>query len=210
VEGDQVFQKTWKELGRDPSTIVADLSYKTGDTDFSAQMAVLSQKKPDIVWWPGQVGPYILAAQQAHALGFHPVFIGNESWDVPELTKLGGKDVEGDYFITHYNIAMTGVADNAVAKKFADTYQSEYGNVPGPNEVTGADSYNMLLTAIEKVGSTDGAKMAQAIEDYVNYPGVSGAITMGPSHNPKKPLALCQVKNGARVYIFTVPPRTSD
>jgi len=195
-------KERWIALGKDASTLT-EITYRGGDTDFSAQVSVLAQKKPDVIFWPGQVGAFIMAAQQAHAVGFYPQWIGNEAFDVPELTELGKQDVEGVYFVTHYHPQMT---DSAVATAFNASCQKEFGRLPGAFEATGADCYYMLLEAMTRAGSTDGVAMTRELEGLKDFPGVSGPITMGPTHNPAKALVMLQVKSGKVEYLMTIPP----
>ncbi len=202
INGAAMIKQRWAELGK-PASDLTELTYRAGDTDFSALMSVLARKKPDVIFWPGQVGSFINAAQQAHAMGYYPKWVGNEAFDVPELVSLGKQDVEGVYFVTHYHPKMT---DNKVAKDFNAACLKEYGALPGAFEATAADSYFMLLEAITRAGSTNGEAMTRQLEGLKNFAGVTGPITMDPSHNPAKALVMLQVKSGSVEYLMTIPP----
>jgi branched-chain amino acid transport system substrate-binding protein len=64
----------------------------------------------------------------------------------------------------------------------------------------------MIVTAIEKAGSTDGTKIRDALSSLKDFQGVSGTITMGPDGNPVKSVVINKVENGKFVYVTTVNP----
>jgi len=70
----------------------------------------------------------------------------------------------------------------------------------------GGESYFLLAAAINKAGDLDGAKIAQALAETKNFPGVTGSITMGPDHNPIKGVTVIKVENGKFVYQTTINP----
>lgn len=202
INGAAMIKVRWAQLGMDAKALT-ELTYRGGDTDFSALMSALARTKPDVVFWPGQVGGFVNATQQAHAVGYYPKWVGNEAFDVPELVGLGKQDVEGVYFVTHYHPKMT---ENAVSKQFNAAMLKEYGRLPGAFEATAADSYFMLLEAITRAGSTNGEAMTRELEGLKDFKGVTGPITMGPTHNPAKALVMLQVKDGKIDYLMTIPP----
>ena len=121
----------------------------------------------------------------------------------PELVEIGGENVEGFVMTSHYHPQMV---DSPEATAFVAGYQAEYARLPAGFEAVAFDSYNMMLRAIEDAGKPDPELMRDALEAMVDFPGVSGPITPGPSHNPKKSLALLKVENGELVYVYTAEP----
>src|SRR5207247_8926190 len=63
-----------------------------------------------------------------------------------------------------------------------------------------------LAQAINTAGSTEGAKMRDALADVKNYPGVTGNITIDEKRNATKSAVVLQVKANHANYVATVPP----
>ena len=70
----------------------------------------------------------------------------------------------------------------------------------------GADSYFVLMDAIRRAGSTDGAKLRQALASTKGFEGVSGTITIGADGNAIKSATILVVKNGKFEYVTTINP----
>jgi branched-chain amino acid transport system substrate-binding protein len=62
-----------------------------------------------------------------------------------------------------------------------------------------------MLTAIQKAGADDTAKVKDALAG-ITFDGVSGKITFDAQHNPIKSAAIVQVKDGAKTFAGTVNP----
>ncbi len=63
------------------------------------------------------------------------------------------------------------------------------------------DSYIILLDAIERLKSLDREKIAKAIRNTKNFPGVSGYITVGNDGNTIKSVLMLRIRNEQIVYI---------
>jgi branched-chain amino acid transport system substrate-binding protein len=57
---------------------------------------------------------------------------------------------------------------------------------------------------MDRAGSVDGAKVAQALAATKDFAGVTGVITMGPNHNPIKGVTIIKVEQGQFVYQTTI------
>jgi branched-chain amino acid transport system substrate-binding protein len=64
----------------------------------------------------------------------------------------------------------------------------------------------MLADAIKKTGSTEGAKIRDALAAEKDFAGVTGNITMDANRNASKPAVILEIKNGAFQYVETVAP----
>jgi branched-chain amino acid transport system substrate-binding protein len=70
----------------------------------------------------------------------------------------------------------------------------------------GADAYFILVGAIKRAKSTEGAKVRTALTGTKNFKGVTGPITINEDGNTVKPLVINRVKNGRFTYVTTVNP----
>jgi branched-chain amino acid transport system substrate-binding protein len=64
----------------------------------------------------------------------------------------------------------------------------------------------ILAAAMKTAGTTDGAKVRDALAAEKNFPGVTGNITMDANRNASKPAVILEIKNGQFQYVQTVQP----
>jgi ABC-type branched-subunit amino acid transport system substrate-binding protein len=81
-----------KELGYD---YAAEVDYKRADIDFSSQAAKLKESGAEAVILQAVYREPPRLAEQCHAIGYHPVFIGVSAIVLDKTIELGGKHVEG-------------------------------------------------------------------------------------------------------------------
>ncbi len=194
------FQEEFKKRGGE---IVAVSFMQTGDQDFTAQISALKAKNPDLIYAPNYYAENALLAKQLKDLGVKVPILTGDGAQVPELLSIGGKAVEGMYFTAHFH---RQAAATPLAKKFMQAYEAAYKKELDAFSALGADSYFLLLDALEKAGGTGGAKVAQALASTKDFPGVTGVTTMGPDHNPIKGVVVIKVEQGKFAYQTTINP----
>ena len=74
---------------------VAEVDYKRADIDFSSQAAKLKESGAEAVILQAVYREPPRLAEQCHAIGYHPLFIGPSPIVVDKTIELGGKHVEG-------------------------------------------------------------------------------------------------------------------
>jgi branched-chain amino acid transport system substrate-binding protein len=62
------------------------------------------------------------------------------------------------------------------------------------------------MDAISRAGSTDGAKIRDAIAATKDFPGVTGNITINKERNAVKSAVVLKVENGKYLLAETVKP----
>jgi branched-chain amino acid transport system substrate-binding protein len=194
------FMREFKRLGGE---IVSMTHIQTGDQDFSAQIAAIKAQKPDLIYAPNYYAEDALLARQLKSLGMEVPILTGDGAQVAELITLGGPAVDGTYFTAHFHRDQ---AATPLAKEFRKAYEESHKKELGAFTALGADSYFLLLNAMTKANSTDGAKVAQVLSETQNFPGVSGTITMGPDHNPVKGVVIIKVDKGKFIYQTTINP----
>ena len=194
------FEKEFVKLG---GKIVSKTYIQTGDQDFSAQLSAVQAAKPDIIYAPNYYTEDALLAKQARDLGIKlPILTGDGAQD-ETLIKVGGASVENMYFTGHFH---KQAATTERAKEYIKRYEEKYKKEAGAFDALGADAYFLMVDAIKRAGSTDGAKIREALADTKNFQGVSGTITMGEGGNPIKSMVINKVEGGKFVYVTTVNP----
>lgn len=195
----QFFKQKYTALG---GKIVAEESYSEGDTDFRAQLTKIKAAKPEFVYLPGyyaDIGPILL---QARELGITVPFGGGDGWDSPVLLQTAGKAAEGCFFSNHYSPD----SKDLVVQTFVKNYQKKYGATPDALAALAYDAAKLLADAIKRAGSTDSAKIRDALAATKGFRGVTGVITFDANRNPVKSAVIIEIKGGKQVYRATVNP----
>lgn len=193
------FAKKFKELG---GTIVADQAYSSGDTDFKTQLTNIKGKGPEALMVPGYYTEVGLIARQAREAGITVPLLGGDGWDSPKLAEIGGKSVEGSYFSNHYSQED----QSAVVQTFVTEYKKAYNAVPDGLAAMGYDAALVLADAMNRAPDLNSASVRTAIAQTVNFPGVTGTITINSDRNAVKPAVVLMVENGQYKYRTTITP----
>ena len=186
----------------DGGKIVAEQNYSHGDKDFSAQLTAIKAQNPDSIFVPGYYTEVGLIALQARQLGITVPLFGGDGWESSSLVPIGGKALEGCYFSSHYSPQDTSPA----VQNFVKEFQAKFGETPDTMAALGYDSAIVLADAIKRAGSTDAAKIRDALAATKNFPGVTGKITMDANRNASKPAVILTITNGEFQYVQTVAP----
>jgi len=196
----EVFKADYEKLG---GKVVAFETYTTNDKDFSAQFTKIKATAPDVVFLPNYYSEIPLQVQQAKRLGVTAPFLGSDSWGSAELLKLGGGDLEGYYFSTHY------AADNAspAAVKFIAAYTKAFGTPPDDVAALTYDAFGLLFTALKNAGKSDRESVRAALAKLPGYAGVTGDMKFQEgSGDPIKSAVILQIKGGKFVYVANAQP----
>jgi len=155
---------------------VAVEKYNIGDVDMTAQLLRAKQAGADVVLTYG-IGPELAQiANGMQKLGWRVPIVGSWTLAMANFVDNAGKNGEGT------RMPQTFIQEPTTSKRkaFIDAYVKAY-NPPGgrmPSAVSAAQGYDsiyLLAAAIKQAGSTDGPKIAAALEN-LNTP-VEGVVT---------------------------------
>lgn len=185
--------------------IVANETYGAKDTDMTPQLTKI-RNTPGVqavfIFGFGQ-GPAI-ATKNYRQLGidlplYHAHGVGSD-----EFIKLAGPAAEGAYALAPALLIADKLADDDFQKEVVTNYKNRYeARFNEGVSMFGGQAYDNLLIvldAIKKVGSTDKAKVREAIESTTDFIGTGGKINMTPTDHmglDVMSLRLLQVKDGA-------------
>jgi len=195
----EFFKKSFEKMG---GKVVAFESYTKDDKDFSSQLTKIKAANADVLFLPNYYNEVPLQAQQARRLGLTCAIIGSDSWGSDELLKLGGKDLEGCFFSTHY---APDIATEK-AQKFIKAYEAKYGKKPDDVAALTYDSVQLLVTAIAKAGAVDRQKVRDALATIPEFEGVTGKMKFTGTGDPIKSAVILQIKDGKFAYHDSVSP----
>ncbi|HLP77952.1 MAG TPA: ABC transporter substrate-binding protein [Candidatus Paceibacterota bacterium] len=194
------FKERFKANGGE---IVIELDYNGGDKDFKAQLTAIKATNPDGVFVPGYYTECALISVQAKELGLKVPLFGGDGWESSVLFEIGGKAVEGNYLSTHYHPAV----GTEISKRFVENYKKRWnGKTPDALAACGYDSAIVLADAIKRAGTTESAKLRDAIAATKDFPAVTGKITLNENRDAVKSAVILAIKDGHYEYRETVEP----
>ena len=129
---------------------VAEVDYKRADIDFSSQAAKLKESGADAVIVQAVYREPPRLAEQCHAIGYYPLFIGPSPIVLAKTIELGGKHVEGLMGVEVYPLPTEPGA-------FLDQYRADMAKYsPGlPIDTTNLYGYQkaaLFVEAMQRAG----------------------------------------------------------
>ncbi|OIQ52750.1 ABC transporter substrate-binding protein [Neomoorella thermoacetica] len=195
----EIFKKSFEGNG---GQVVAFETYTKGDKDFSAQLTKIKEANPDVLFLPNYYSEVPLQVEQARKLGYTGQIIGSDSWGNPEIIKLGGKNMEGLFFSTHYAPDIA----TPVAQKFIKAYQEKYKSTPDDVAALTYDAFGMLFQAIKTAGKVDRQAVRDALASITKYEGVTGTMQFKGTGDPIKSAVIIKIENGKFNYFTSINP----
>jgi branched-chain amino acid transport system substrate-binding protein len=193
------FKESFEQLG---GRVIEEKDYGGGDNDFRPQLTAIRQAKPQMVFIPGFYTDVGQIAIQARDLGITQPLVGGDGWDSPTVIEIGGKAVEGCYFSDHYFVGEPRPA----VQKFVAEINRRTGKNPDANSALGYDALRIFADAATRAGSLDRTAIRDRIAATKDFQGVSGVITMGPTRDPIKPVAMIKIVGGKTEFAGWIQP----
>jgi branched-chain amino acid transport system substrate-binding protein len=184
------------------ATILNALSYSSGDTGFRPQLTEVRMAHPDVVFLPGYYTEAALILLQARQLGVTCAFVGGEGWDSPTLVKIAGKAAEGSYYTDHFSAADPDLK----VQKFVQAYRTKYAASPDALAALWYDGARLLSRAVQRAGSTDAAKVRDALAATRDFDGVTGRISIDQDRNASKPGVILKIEHGEPMMVQQITP----
>ena len=123
-------EKTAADYGLE---IVAKESYKTDDTDLTAQLTKIKGANPEVlIVWGTNPGP-ALAAKNMKQLGMNIPYVGSHGIANKKFIELAGDAAEGVVFPAGRLLVPSSITDaeqKAVTEPSSSAYQAKYGGAP--------------------------------------------------------------------------------
>ncbi|MEO6053721.1 MAG: ABC transporter substrate-binding protein [Chthoniobacterales bacterium] len=182
--------------------ITGEQSYQMSDKDFHSQLTAIKSQNPEAIFLPDYYTEAPLIMLQARQLGIDVPFMGTDGWDSPELLSVGGTAVEGNYFSNHFS------HESAAPKvqQFVKNYKAKYGSAPDGLAALGYDSVYFLVDAMKRAGSTESAKLRDALAATQNFDGVTGMITLDSNRDAIKSAVVIRIQEGNFRFLESVDP----
>lgn len=188
-----------KKLG---GVVLAQEDYNSEATDFLPLLRKVQALKPDIIFVPGTQRDAGYIIRQARGFGIKTLFLGGDGWN-EGMYRYGGETIEGNYYCTHWHMQ----SDNPRSRRFVKAFQKTHAGDIIPGTALAYDAVMLLADAIQRAGSSEGAKVRDALAATQSFPGVSGKITFDRDRNPiHKAAVIMRFERGQAVYVKTFQP----
>lgn len=158
------FSESFAKLG---GTVTASLAYEEKQASYRGELTQAAKDSPEALALIGYPGDGVPMLKQAIEEGLFEKFIFTDGMKSVDMTKaIPAKYLEG-------SVGTAPEAQESEAKKrFEAAYEASFGKKPPlPFIDTAYDATYLLALAIEKAGTTDGAKIRDALRSIANPPG---------------------------------------
>jgi len=202
----EYFSQAWEDGG---GTIAYQEKYTQGAGDFSAQLARMKAQptQPDFYYISSYMPDLGLIIRTMREAGITAPILGGDSYDDPGLFQALGPQYGNDIVFASHTWVSPDTSPQMA--EFLKAYEAKFG---GPPEAmwaaTGWDVVNILVGAMEKAGSTDGAAMAKAMEDN-SWNLLTGELTWenaAKGHETHKQAAMVKLVDGKPEFLGWLLP----
>ena len=217
IAGDGGFDKSCvanandkKLLDPDGITIVGSESYSSGDKDVTAQLTKL-KAAPGIqaILFCGFGGVSVIVTKNYHQLGIAVPLYHTHGSASKQFVAGSGEAAEGVRLPAAAVIVAAQLPDGDPQKKiglaYTTTYEEHYHEPISTFGGHAYDALNLLVDAIKRAGSTDHAKVREALENTKNFIGVDGIYNITPTDHDGLDVAsfkMVEVRNGNWKYLY--------
>ncbi len=166
--------------------IVAKESYKTEDTDMTAQLTKIKGSNPEaLIVWGTNPGPAV-AAKNMKQLGMTIPYVGSHGIANQAFIDLAGDAAEGVVFPAGKLLAPESIVDPAqktVTDQFSAAYEAATGKKPNTFAGHAFDAATLLANAINTAQSTEAAAIQSALNATTGFPGPDGIYNYSPTNH---------------------------
>mgnify|MGYP000631790927 FL=1 len=196
----QFFKENFVKEG---GAVTAEESYLQKDTDFKATLTKIKATNPDFLYVPGYYQEVGLIVKQARELGMNMPIAGGDGWDSAKMPEIAGAAALNN---TYFSSLYSPEDSSDINKNFVAAYEKAYGQKPDVFAALAYDSALLVAEAIKNAGSTEPAKISEAMAKINGFSGVSGSVTFDDKHNPVKSAVILEYKDGAQSLKTKINP----
>jgi ABC-type branched-subunit amino acid transport system substrate-binding protein len=175
--------------------VVMEQIFQPGDTDFTKQLRVIRNSRPDAVLLVGDELEAAAILKQMRAAGMKQRVFGAYRTLGDTLLKEAGDAAEGFEAVYPYDPTRKDPRWLDFNKRFEDRFHEK----PEQFASMAYDTMNMLLDSICKAG-LNRARIHDALADIEEYDGVTGQMVFDPNQKNTAPLFLGTVHDGMITY----------
>ncbi|MTD13903.1 ABC transporter substrate-binding protein [Nakamurella sp. YIM 132087] len=159
--------------------VLAQESYKLGDTDFAAQLTAMLRTDPEVLSLRGYAPDTARIVKQARELGYDGPIVTNAGLSKTEVTDAQAGDSMTDVVDIVAPTSLDLVQNDtykAAAEAFNTAYEAKFKEEPGFTSASAYSGVKILVAAMQKAGTvTDVPKVREAL-DALTPADVTGLV----------------------------------
>jgi branched-chain amino acid transport system substrate-binding protein len=212
--GNSVASVIADQFGKDGLNVTQKITYSANSSDVQPQVLQLKEKNPDVVIFISYTSDAILYAKTMKELNWKPAIMiaDNAGFNDPSFVKTMGSAVEG----LINRSAFSGGKPGSVPALFNALYKAKTGGDDLDDvSVRGLQGFLVMADAINRAGSTDPAKIRDALKatdlkaDQM-VAGYDGVKFDDKGQNILASSAVTQMRGGQYLSIFPKARATTD
>jgi branched-chain amino acid transport system substrate-binding protein len=212
--GNSVASVIADQFGKDGLSVTQKIAYSANSSDVQPQVLQLKEKNPDVVIFISYTSDAILYAKTMKELNWKPAIMiaDNAGFNDPSFVKTMGSTVEG----LINRSAYSGGKPGSVPAMFNALYKAKTGGDDLDDvSVRGLQAFLVLADAINRAGSTDPAKIRDALAatdlkaDQM-VAGYDGVKFDAKGQNILASSVVTQMRGGQYLSIFPKARATAD
>ncbi len=188
--------------------VVANVAYAASSADLTTQVSKVKAANPDVVLTTTYLNDSILIAQEAKTLGMTQLFFDAAGGTVdPQFIKTLGATAEN--WLTEIEFSTDS---SQLAIDLNAAYKAKYGDNMTGNGMDGYQGVYVLAKALEDAGTTDKAKLRDAIANVKMVAGTDRVVIptkeitfTSDGEITSAPLYVVQIQKGVFQTLFPLP-----
>ena len=199
------FKASWENLGGE---ILAEDTFQQGDASVAGQITRYQalDPQPDVIFTCSYSPGVWSAVKQYRAAGIDTPVMHDGSWD-GTFWQEALPDVSDIYLSTYASIF--GDDPDPDVNEFFENFTELSGEAPLTSyPLTGYAIMQSIEKAILETGGTDGAALAEVIENFTDEPTALGPTNFTPEvhMDTYRTMAILEIQNGQTSFVTTIKP----
>ena len=182
--------------------ILAEETFQTGDTDFTAQLTNIMSMEPDALFISALSVEMTQVVMQAGDLGIQLI--------VPDLTAKeiqdAGDAAEGAIAFSGWS-SLSNIPGN---QEFIQKYRAKYGIEPEPWAAQSYATLYILANAIAHAQSADSTAIRDVLAQTMDFPTILGNFSFDPNGEAVYDPIVLMVKDGSLQLFETAMPEMTE
>ncbi|MFG1412675.1 ABC transporter substrate-binding protein [Xanthobacter sp. VTT E-85241] len=193
TNGAKALVESLKTLGIEPVLVQG---FNNGQSDLTPVVLAVRQSGADIIaTYTAFENDVAVLARQLKQFGVTATWVGSASVASTTAMQLAGPALYGTYAVADFNADA-----NPIAKAYFEEFSKKVGRAPDYTSAWAYDSVLLLAEAIKKAGSTDPAKIRDAILAIKDFPGTEGTYTFDENGDGLRGYNIVKNENGKIIF----------
>ena len=195
----QAFSEAFERLG---GKVVMTSTYSASeDVDYDGLVREVVRLAPAALFVPGGYKDVSAIFGRVRSAGFTGYRLSGDGIGIRMYDSIGSK-ADDIYYASHW----TRWVDTPESKEFVRRFEAAVGPAREDTYALVYDSFMLLKDAMERAGTTDGAKVRDALAATPGFTGVTGTIRFDEKGDPIKPMVINQLKFGGMLFVEQIYP----